>query len=179
MSRIGKKPIVIPSNVQVTEKDGTLTVKGPNGQLSHRIPPGFAVEKNGSELVLKRPSDEPRDRAFHGLHRTLIANKVQGVHEVFKKTLELNGVGYRAQISGNVLTLNVGFTHPVEFPLPAGIKASVDKQTVITLSSADKELLGQFAADVRGVKPPEPYKGKGIKYSGEKILRKEGKSGKK
>jgi large subunit ribosomal protein L6 len=179
MSRIGKKPIVIPSNVQVTEKDGTLTVKGPNGQLSHRIPPGFAIEKNGSELVLKRPSDEPRDRAFHGLHRTLIANKVQGVHEVFKKTLELNGVGYRAQISGNVLTLNVGFTHPVEFSLPAGIKASVDKQTVITLSSADKELLGQFAADVRGVKPPEPYKGKGIKYSGEKILRKEGKSGKK
>ncbi len=179
MSRIGKKPILVPSNVQVTEKDGKLTFKGPQGQLFHQIPAGFVIEKNGSELVLKRPSDEPRDKAFHGLHRTLIANKVQGVHEVFKKVLELNGVGYRAQLNANVLTLNVGFTHPVEFPLPTGIKASVEKQTIITLSSADKELLGQFAADVRGTKPPEPYKGKGIKYSGEKILRKEGKSGKK
>ncbi len=179
MSRIGKMPIPVPKDVQVSEKDGTYLFKGPHGQLTHTLPLGFVLTRSGDQLTLTRPSDEPRDKAFHGLHRTLLFNKIQGVSVPFRKTLELNGVGYRGQLNSNVLTLSVGFTHPVEFTLPQGIKASVEKQTVITLTSADKELLGQFAADVRSVRPPEPYKGKGIKYSGEKILRKEGKTGKK
>lgn len=179
MSRIGKKPIVLPKGVSVTQKDLLLEFKGPQGSLSHTIPDGFKVEKTESELTLLRPSDDRKDKAFHGLHRSLIANKIQGVSEPFKKVLELIGIGYRAQLNGSVLSLNVGFTHPVEMPLPSGVKASIEKQTIITLSCSDKQLLGQFAADIRGIKPPEPYKGKGIKYSGEKILRKEGKTGKK
>ena len=179
MSRIGKMPIIIPSNVQTKEEGGVLIFKGPFGELKHKIPQGFSVEKTGNTLVLQRPSDEPGHKAFHGLHRTLIANKVKGVSEQFKKVLELNGVGYRAQLNGNVLSLSVGYTHTVEFTLPPMVKAAIEKQTIITLSSPDKELLGQFAADVRSIRPPEPYKGKGIKYSGEKILRKEGKTGKK
>ncbi|MHB1606725.1 MAG: 50S ribosomal protein L6 [Leptospirales bacterium] len=179
MSRIGKNPIPIPKDVQFTEKEGSLLFKGPHGQLTHRLPSGFTLKRSENLLTLIRPSDEPKDKAFHGLHRTLLANKIIGVSVPFKKVLELNGVGYRAQLNSNILTLSVGFTHPVEFALPDGIKASVEKQTIITLTSSDKELLGQFAADVRSVRPPEPYKGKGIKYSGEKILRKEGKTGKK
>ena len=179
MSRIGKLPIIIPSNVQTKEENGFLIFKGPFGELNHMVPQGFTIEKQGNALLLKRPSDEPTHKAFHGLHRTLIANKVKGVSEQFKKVLELNGVGYRAQLNGTTLSLSVGYTHTVEFVLPPSIKASIEKQTIITLSSPDKELLGQFAADVRSVRPPEPYKGKGIKYSGEKILQKEGKTGKK
>lgn len=179
MSRIGKMPIVIPSNVQAKEENGILTFKGPFGELRHTIPHGFTIDKQGNSLLLNRPSDDPAHKAFHGLHRTLIANKVKGVSEQFKKVLELNGVGYRAQLNGTTLSLSVGFTHTVEFTLPPLIKATIEKQTIITLSSPDKELLGQFAADVRSIRPPEPYKGKGIKYSGEKILRKEGKTGKK
>jgi large subunit ribosomal protein L6 len=179
MSRIGKMPIIIPSSVQAKEENGILTFKGPFGELKHKLPQGFSIEKQGNSLFLKRPSDDPGHKAFHGLHRTLIANKVKGVSEQFKKVLELNGVGYRAQLNGTTLSLSVGFTHTVEFTLPSLIKASIEKQTIITLSSPDKELLGQFAADVRSIRPPEPYKGKGIKYSGEKILRKEGKTGKK
>ena len=172
-------PIPVPKDVQISEKDGFFVFKGPHGQLTHALPSGFKLDRAGDHLTLSRPSDEPRDKAFHGLHRTLLANKILGVSVPFKKTLELNGVGYRGQLNSNVLTLSVGFTHPVEFTLPEGIKATIEKQTVITLTSSDKELLGQFAADVRSVRPPEPYKGKGIKYSGEKILRKEGKTGKK
>lgn len=179
MSRIGKNPILLPKDVQVLEQEGAYIFKGPHGQLSHKLPSGFTLHRSEDLLTLMRPTDEPKDKAFHGLHRTLLANKIQGVSSPFKKVLELNGVGYRAQLNSNVLTLSVGFTHPVEFSLPNGIKASVEKQTIITLTSSDKELLGQFAADVRSVRPPEPYKGKGIKYSGEKILRKEGKTGKK
>ena len=179
MSRIGKKPIIIPPGVAVTEKDKTLEFKGPHGTLTHELPDGFSLDKKDNELTLIRPTDERKDKSFHGLHRSLIANKIQGVNEPFKKVLELVGIGYRAQLNGTVISLNVGFTHPVEMPLPTGVKASIEKQTVITLTCSDKQLLGQFAADIRGIKPPEPYKGKGIKYSGEKILRKEGKTGKK
>jgi large subunit ribosomal protein L6 len=179
MSRIGKKPIVVPPGVTVTQQKSSLEFKGPHGVLTHQLPDGFVLEKKENELTLIRPSDERKDKSFHGLHRSLIANKIQGVNDPFKKILELVGIGYRAQLNGAVITLNVGFTHPVEMPLPNGVKASIEKQTVITLTCSDKQLLGQFAADIRGIKPPEPYKGKGIKYSGEKILRKEGKTGKK
>jgi large subunit ribosomal protein L6 len=175
MSRVGKKPIKIPSGVKVSFKAPFVEVSGKGGQLKKPLPHAIAVEVKGDEAhVLNKGNEE--DKSLHGLSRTLIANMVVGVTEGYKKELELQGVGYRAQAAGNKLTMQLGFSHPVEFPLPAGISATVDANTKILLKGADKELLGLTAAKLRKVRPPEPYKGKGIRYAGEQITLKQGKT---
>ncbi len=176
MSRIGKQPIPLPDGVKVDIKDDKVTVKGPKGVLERPVVPLVALETDGQSVVVK-PTDETRQaRAFHGLFRTLVNNMVVGVSAGFSKQLELVGVGYKAEVQGQSLNLAVGFSHPVNFPLPQGIEAVVDRQR-ITLSGIDKEVLGQTAATIRALRPPEPYKGKGIKYSDEIIRRKAGKAG--
>ncbi len=174
-SRIGKSPIPIPKGVEVAHDDGTVRVKGPKGVLE-RFLPGVAVSVEKAEVVVKPHGDSPRHKAMHGLSRTLIANMVIGVTEGFSRNLEINGVGYRADVQGNTLTLSLGYSHPVIYEMPAGVSVTVDKQTKIRLDAIDKELLGQTAAKVRSFRPPEPYKGKGIKYVEETIVRKAGKS---
>lgn len=176
MSRIGKKPIPIPSGVDINLVDGILTVKGPKGKLAREIHPKVSVNVGKEEIVVSR-GDESRDtRALHGLSRMLIANMVTGVSSGFEKTLEIVGVGYRAELQGNTAILNVGYSQPVNFELPQGIEAKIDK-TKITLSGIDKELLGMTAAKIRAIRKPEPYKGKGIRYADEVIRRKAGKTG--
>lgn len=180
MSRIGLKPIVIPAGVTVTVDDAnTVTVKGPNGTLTQDVNKDITVTVDGSEVTLQRPSDDKEHRALHGLYRALIANMVTGVTEGFKKNLEVNGVGYRVQAQGNKLTMNLGFSHQVIMEVPEGIKIECPSANAIVISGADKQAVGQFAAQVREKRPPEPYKGKGIKYAEEHIRRKEGKAGKK
>lgn len=180
MSRIGLKPIVIPAGVTVTVDDAnTVTVKGPNGTLTQDVNKDITVTVDGSEVKLQRPSDDKEHRALHGLYRALIANMVTGVTEGFKKNLEVNGVGYRVQAQGNKLTMNLGFSHQVIMEAPEGIKIECPSANAIVISGADKQAVGQFAAQVREKRPPEPYKGKGIKYAEEHIRRKEGKAGKK
>lgn len=180
MSRIGLKPIVIPAGVTVTVDDAnTVTVKGPNGTLTQDVNKDITVTVDGSEVTLQRPSDDKEHRALHGLYRALIANMVTGVTEGFKKNLEVNGVGYRVQVQGNKLTMNLGFSHQVIMEAPEGIKIECPSANAIVISGADKQAVGQFAAQVREKRPPEPYKGKGIKYAEEHIRRKEGKAGKK
>ena len=180
MSRIGLKPIVIPAGVTVTVDDAnTVTVKGPNGTLTQDVNKDITVNVDGSEVTLQRPSDDKEHRALHGLYRALIANMVTGVTEGFKKNLEVNGVGYRVQAQGNKLTMNLGFSHQVIMEAPEGIKIECPSANAIVISGADKQAVGQFAAQVREKRPPEPYKGKGIKYAEEHIRRKEGKAGKK
>jgi large subunit ribosomal protein L6 len=180
MSRIGLKPIVIPAGVEVKVDDAnTVTVKGPNGTLTQDVNKDITVTVNGSEITLSRPSDDKEHRAMHGLYRALIANMVTGVSEGFKKNLEVNGVGYRVQVQGNSLVMNLGFSHQVTMQAPEGIKVECPNQNAIVISGADKQAVGQFAAQVREKRPPEPYKGKGIKYAEEHIRRKEGKAGKK
>jgi large subunit ribosomal protein L6 len=180
MSRIGLKPIVIPAGVDFSiDEANTVTVKGPNGTLTQDVNKDITVTVNGSEITLQRPSDDKEHRSLHGLYRALIANMVTGVTEGFKKTLEVNGVGYRVQASGNKLTMNLGFSHQVIMEAPEGIKIECPSANSIVISGADKQAVGQFAAQVREKRPPEPYKGKGIKYSDEHIRRKEGKAGKK
>ncbi len=180
MSRIGLKPIVIPAGVTVTVDDAnTVTVKGPNGTLTQDVNKDITVTVDGSEVTLQRPSDDKEHRALHGLYRALIANMVTGVTEGFKKNLEVNGVGYRVQAQGNKLTMNLGFSHQVIMEAPEGIKIECPSANAIVVSGADKQAVGQFAAQVREKRPPEPYKGKGIKYAEEHIRRKEGKAGKK
>lgn len=180
MSRIGLKPIVIPAGVTVTVDDAnTVTVKGPNGTLTQDVNKDITVTVDGSEVTLQRPSDDKDHRALHGLYRALIANMVTGVTEGFKKNLEVNGVGYRVQAQGNKLTMNLGFSHQVIMEAPEGIKIECPSANAIVISGADKQAVGQFAAQVREKRPPEPYKGKGIKYAEEHIRRKEGKAGKK
>ena len=179
MSRIGLKPIVIPAGVTVTVDDAnTVTVKGPNGTLTQDVNKDITVTVDGSEVTLQRPSDDKEHRALHGLYRALIANMVTGVTEGFKN-LEVNGVGYRVQAQGNKLTMNLGFSHQVIMEAPEGIKIECPSANAIVISGADKQAVGQFAAQVREKRPPEPYKGKGIKYAEEHIRRKEGKAGKK
>ncbi len=178
MSRIGKQPVSLPQGVQAVYKDAVIEVKGPKGTLRRSLPSEIQVEIVDGEIRVSRPSDAKRHRAFHGLVRNLIANMVQGVSTGFTRVLEINGVGYRAQVQGRSLELNLGYSKPVQFPLRDGVDASVEKNTIITLSSIDKEALGQVAADIRSLRPPEPYKGKGIKYAEERILRKAGKSAK-
>ena len=179
MSRIGLKPIVIPAGVTVTVDDAnTVTVKGPNGTLTQDVNKDITVTVDGSEVTLQRPSDDKEHRALHGLYRALIANMVTGVTEGFKKNLEVNGVGYRVQAQGNKLTMNLGFSHQVIMEAPEGIKIECPSANAIVISGADKQAVGQFAAQVREKRPPEPYKGKGIKYVEEHIRRKEGKAGK-
>ena len=178
MSRIGKKPVEIPAGVEIKLSGSNLRVKGPKGELVSDFHPKMAIRQDGKSIIVERASDHRFDRSLHGLTRTLINNMVSGVTKGFERVLEINGVGYKAEVKGGTLVLNMGYSHPVNFELPNGVSASVDKATTIKLSSIDKELLGQVAANVRAVRKPEPYKGKGIKYAEETILRKEGKKGK-
>ncbi|MCQ2460642.1 MAG: 50S ribosomal protein L6 [Clostridia bacterium] len=177
MSRIGRMPIAIPAGVEVKLDGNTVTVKGPKGELTRTVHQNMKVEVNGAEITVTRPDDEKENRSLHGLTRTLIANMVKGVTDGFSKELEVNGVGYRASVEGNKLVLNIGYSHPVEMALPDGINAEVNDKK-ITISGIDNQKVGQFAAEVREKRPPEPYKGKGIKYMDEHIRRKEGKAGK-
>ncbi len=179
MSRVGKKPIEMPAGVEAKLETGKVTIKGPLGEISQVVNPKLTVKKENNHLVVERPSDQKIYREMHGLTRNLIANMVIGVSKGYEKILEISGVGFKAQAQGTNLMLSLGFSHPIVFPLPKGVKATVDaKQTQITLKSVDKQLVGQIAANLRSLKKPEPYKGKGIKYSTEVIHRKEGKAGK-
>jgi large subunit ribosomal protein L6 len=177
MSRIGKLAVKLPSGVKVTAKDGHVHVEGPKGKLDGIVPQGIAVKVDGELVHVSVTDTSRRTKTMHGLARTLIANMVEGVTHTFTKQLEINGVGYRAEVKGQSLNLTLGFSHPVVFELPKGISAEVDKQTKITVRGADKQLVGQVAAQIRSLRPPEPYQGKGIKYSDEIIRRKEGKAG--
>lgn len=178
MSRIGKQPIEIPAGVELTfGEENMVTVKGPKGTLEKTLPAGIAIAVEENTIVVTRPNDLKRNRAMHGLTRTLVANMVEGVTNGYNKQLEINGVGYRAQKQGNKLVLALGYSHPVEMEDPAGIESVVEGNK-ITISGIDKEKVGQFAAEIRFKRPPEPYKGKGIKYIDEVIRRKEGKTGK-
>jgi len=178
MSRIGRLPIKIPSGVQVTLTGGEVAVRGPKGELRQRVPADMAVEVRDGEVLVNRPSDERTHRALHGLTRTLIANMVEGVTNGYRKSLEISGVGYRAARFGPSLTLQVGFSHPVQILPPAGISFEVETPTRFHVVGIDKALVGETAARVRRVKPPEPYLGKGIRYANERIRRKAGKAGK-
>jgi large subunit ribosomal protein L6 len=177
MSRIGKLPIAIPSGVTITVDPAEITVAGSKGTLKQFTMPGVTVKQDGEQMIVTRENDEPKNRAKHGLMRSLINNMVVGVSEGFSKKLELNGVGYRVALQGTDLKLNLGFSHDVIYKMPAGVTAAVE-QNVITVSGIDKQQVGQAAAEIRALKKPEPYKGKGIKYEGERIIRKSGKSGK-
>lgn len=178
MSRIGKQIVVIPSGVEVTLADNHIKVKGPKGELKMDFSPSIQVVKNENSIQVGRTSDEPNVRGLHGLTRALIANMITGVATGFEKRMEIIGVGYRAQISGNKLTLNLGFSHPIELVVPEGLTAEMDKdaKNTLVISGIDKQLVGQFSANIRSFRPPEPYKGKGIKYVGENVARKAGKS---
>jgi large subunit ribosomal protein L6 len=178
MSRIGRMPIPLPSGVEVNQQGATLSIKGPLGTLERAIHPEMIVERGEGELRVVRPSDEPRHRALHGLTRTLVNNMVVGVTTGFTKGLEISGVGYRAQLQGTKLVLALGYSHPVEVDPPEGISFQVETPTRLAVVGADKELVGQMAAYIRSRRKPEPYKGKGIRYAGEQILRKAGKAGK-
>ena len=178
MSRIGRMPIAIPAGVDVEIDGSTVTVKGPKGELSRQFHPSMIIEKNEAALEVKRPDDAQENRALHGLSRSLLANMVTGVSTGFTKTLEVNGVGYRAMKQDDRLVMNVGYSHQVFMDAPEGVTVEVPIPARIVISGADKQKVGQFAAEVREKRPPEPYKGKGIKYATEVIRRKEGKSGK-
>jgi large subunit ribosomal protein L6 len=177
MSRIGKLPIAIPGGVTVKASGNEIEVKGPKGTLTTKVPEIISVEIGEDVLSFARPDDKRASRSLHGLTRALVANMVEGVTQGFSKTLEIQGVGYRAAMNAGVLNLALGFSHPVNLEIPEGLTVSVDGTTIVKIEGIDKQLVGQFAADVRGIRPPEPYKGKGIRYSGEGIRRKVGKAG--
>jgi large subunit ribosomal protein L6 len=177
MSRIGKLPITIPSGVTITVDPDTITVSGTKGTLTQFTMPGINIKQEDNQVIVTRIDDEPTNRARHGLMRSLINNMLQGVSNGFSKKLEINGVGYRVALSGSDLKMNLGFSHEVVYKIPAGITATVEQNT-ITISGISKQQVGQVAAEIRSLKKPEPYKGKGIKYSDERIIRKSGKSGK-
>ena len=179
MSRIGNKPITIPDGVEVTLNDRVITVKGPKGTLTREITAPINVKVEGNEIKVERPNDEPKNKSLHGLNRALINNMITGVKEEYKKELEINGVGYRAQKQGKKLVLTLGYSHPVEMEEPEGITFDVPNPNQIIVRGIDKELVGQTAVVVRTKRPPEVYRGKGIKYAEETIRRKEGKAGKK
>jgi len=180
MSRIGKLPVAIPAGVEVNLAEGNLlTVKGPKGTLSRKLVDDINIEIKDNQILVTRPSDLKRHRSLHGLTRSLVFNMVTGVTEGYSKTLEINGVGYRAAKAGDKLTLTLGYSHPVEMVDPEGITTTVEGNNKIIVSGIDKEKVGQFAAEIRAKRPPEPYKGKGVKYSTETIRRKVGKAGKK
>jgi large subunit ribosomal protein L6 len=180
MSRIGKQPITVPGGVDVTIDGADVTVKGPKGTLSRSVPGAITVRKDDGVLVVERPDDERQNRSLHGLTRTLVSNMVVGVTDGFSKELEIIGVGYRAEaLSPTQLRLALGFSHPVVMDAPEGITFEVPSQTRIIVKGIDKEVVGQVAANIRAVRKPEPYKGKGVRYLGEKVLRKAGKTGKK
>jgi large subunit ribosomal protein L6 len=175
MSRIGRRPIEVPGGVDIDVRPGRVTVKGPLGELSQAVPVRMTIERRDGELVVTRPTDRGEDRALHGLTRTLVANMVEGVTKGFERRLELQGVGYRAALRGDVLELAVGFSHPVVKEPPEGITFEVPVPTQIVVRGTDKQRVGQVAAEIRRVRPPEPYKGKGIRYQGEYVQRKVGK----
>lgn len=177
MSRIGKRPIPLPAGVTATVSGHDVKVKGPKGELSRKVHPELGVAVAGNELTVTRPSDEPRHKALHGLTRTLVANMVEGVTKGYQKTLEITGVGYKAEVKPYGLLLSVGYSHTIEVKAPAGIKLTAPQPTQVIIDGADKEKVGQVAAEIRNLRPPEPYKGKGIKYAGEVIRRKAGKAG--
>lgn len=180
MSRIGNKAIQIPAGVTVNVAEGNhVTVKGPKGELSFQFNSELEISVDATEIVVKRPNDTKEIKTIHGTTRALLHNMVVGVSEGFKKQLEINGVGYRAQLQGNTLIVSAGYSHTVEMPVPEGLKVELPKNTVIIISGIDKQKVGQFAAEIREIRKPEPYKGKGIKYDYEVIRRKEGKTAKK
>ncbi len=176
MSRIGKMPVEVPRGVDVSLKDATFSAKGPKGDLSLEVHPEIEVKVDGGVVTVHRPSDQPRHKALHGLVRSLVSNMVHGVSEGFSKTLEIVGVGYRADVSGKGITVQVGYSHPIEYPAPEGVTLECPNQTTIVVSGADKQKVGQTAAEIRAFRPPEPYKGKGIRYQGEQVRRKAGKT---
>ena len=178
MSRVGKQPIPVPSGVDVKVDGVSVTIKGKNGELKRDVHPEMRVALDGSEIIVTRPSDRPNHKALHGLTRALLANMVTGVDEGFKKVLEMHGVGYRAQQMGKNLQISVGFSHPVDVEAPQGITFEVEGNDKIIITGSDKEQVGQIAAEIRQIRPPEPYKGKGIRYEGEYVRRKAGKAGK-
>ena len=179
MSRIGKAPIPVPDKVTVSLNGLDVTVKGPKGELSRTLPEGVTISQDGNTLVVSPASENRRSRERHGLCRTLVANMVEGVSQGYTRKLEIVGVGYRAAVQGKKLVVSAGYSHQVEMDSPAGVTFTVEGNTTVLVSGADKEVVGNEAAKVRAIRPPEPYKGKGIKYEGERILRKAGKTGKK
>ncbi len=176
MSRIGQKPILIPDKVKVTVQGSAVAIEGPRGKLNHTLPAGIEAALEGKEIIVKKTGETRQHKALHGLSRSLLANFVQGAHEGFQKKLEIQGVGFKAALAGKTLTLNLGFSHPVTYPVPDDIKVTVTDNTNITIEGADKQKVGAVAADIRAYYPPEPYKGKGVRYAGEQIIRKEGKT---
>jgi len=177
MSRIGKNPITVPNGVSITLNGNQITVKGPKGELSRVIPADMMISQDTGTVTVNRPSDDPKHKALHGLSRTLIANMVEGVTKGFSKQLELVGVGYKAEVRAYGLQLALGYSHPIEYRAPQGIKLTAPVPTQIVVEGANKEVVGQVAAEIRSLRPPEPYKGKGVKYAGEQIRRKAGKAG--
>ena len=177
MSRVGKKPIPVPGKTKITYKDRVITVQGEKGTLTRTIHAHMDLEIDKDVIKVTMQQETKSNRALQGLTRSLVANMVTGVEKGFEKVLEINGIGYRASLSGNTIVLNLGFSHPINFELPDGIAAKVDKKNTVTLSGINKELLGQTAASIRSLRPPEPYKGKGIKYADEYVQRKAGKTG--
>ncbi len=177
MSRIGKRPIAIPAGVTVTVDGSAVTVKGPKGSLNRQLPSEIGLKVEGAEVQVSRPSDAPRHKALHGLSRTLVANMVEGVSQGYAKALELHGVGYKAEAKPYGVNLVVGLSHQVPIEAPSGISFKLDSPTLLRVEGIDKELVGQIAAEIRNVRPPEPYKGKGIRYQGEQVRRKAGKTG--
>ena len=177
MSRIGRRPVPVPNGVTVTVNGRTINVKGPKGELSRTVHPDMQLAVENGTVTVNRPSDEPSHRALHGLTRSLIANMVEGVTQGYRKQLEIQGVGYKAEVRPYGLQLALGFSHPVEYRAPAGIKLTAPQPTAVVIEGADKEKVGQVAAEIRSLRKPEPYKGKGVRYQGEQVRRKAGKAG--
>jgi large subunit ribosomal protein L6 len=176
MSRIGKRPIPVPAGVTVTIDGSVMVVKGPQGELKRSLPSAMILKQEGTELLVERPSDESAHKALHGLTRTLVANMVEGVTNGFERKLEIVGVGYRAEKKGSGIILHLGYSHTINYPAQEGIEIDVPVQTEVVVKGADKQKVGQVAAEIRGFRPPEPYKGKGVRYAGEHIRRKAGKT---
>jgi large subunit ribosomal protein L6 len=176
MSRIGRRPVPIPKGVSVRVDNGTFVAQGPKGQHAERIHPEMTVQVGESEVSVVRPSDAKRHKSLHGLSRTLIANSIKGVSEGFSKRLEIRGVGYKAEMKSGALVLALGYSHTIEFPVPQGIEIVVESPTLVTVRGIDRQRVGQVAADIRNFRPPEPYKGKGIRYEGETVRQKAGKT---
>jgi large subunit ribosomal protein L6 len=177
MSRIGRKPIPVPQGVNVAVKDGAVEVKGPKGTLLQRVPPGITFELRGAELVADTARPDAELKKFHGLARSLMANAVQGVTEGFKRELDIVGTGYRAEVKGKQVIFALGYSHPVVFDIPNGIEIAIDKQTHVTVTGVDRQQVGQVAANIRGFRSPDPYKQKGVRYTGEVLKKKQGKTG--
>ena len=177
MSRIGRKPVPVPKDVTVQVNGNLITAKGPKGELSRSLHPAMMLSLDAGQVLVSRPSEQTMHKALHGLSRTLVANMVEGVSKGFEKVLEIQGVGFKAEVSPKGLNLSLGFSHPVKYDAPAGIKLLVENATVVKISGPSKEMVGQVAAEIRAIRPPEPYKGKGVRYQGERVRRKAGKTG--